>query len=149
MPDVGRSSFKLALATLATLTLAGVLCVIGPTEKSRAAASCRDGIVAAEPSRRVAVAFERRYAAWHREAKRVQFSSNTRDYISLPSYRRIVALGLRAVPLLQTKLSEDHGADFMLADAVLAICGWNRRDFAGDSAQAFRDKVLRRLKGEN
>ena len=93
-------------------------------------------------------AFERRYAAWHREARRIGFSSNTRDYISLPSYRRIVALGPHAVPLLRTKLLEDRSADFMLADAVVAICGWNRRDFASDSAQAFRDKVLRRLKGD-
>jgi hypothetical protein len=46
---------------------------------------------------------------------------------------------------LQTKLLEDRSADFMLADAVVAICGWDRRAFASDSAQGFRDKVLRRL----
>ena len=145
MPDVGRRSFRL-VPTLASLALGGVLCALAPVGQTQAAVSCGDRIVAGESSRRVAAAFERRYAAWHQEAKRIQFSSNTHDYISLPSYRRIVALGPRAVPLLQTKLLEDRGADFMLADAVVAICGWDHRAFASDSAQAFRDKVLRRLR---
>jgi hypothetical protein len=144
MPDIGRRSFRL-VPTLASFALAGVLCAIAPAEKTRAAVSCREGTVTVAPGRRVAAAFERRYAAWHREAKRIQFSSNTHDYISLPSYRRIVALGPHAVPLLQTKLLEDRSGDFMLADAVVAICGWDRRAFASDSAQGFRDKVLRRL----
>jgi hypothetical protein len=130
---------------LASVTLVAVLCTIASASQTHGAASCHAGSAAAEPSRRVAAAFERRYAAWHREAKRIQFSSNTHDYISLPSYRRIVALGPRAVRLLQTKLLEDRGIDFMLADAVVAICGWDRRAFASESAQAFRDKVLRRL----
>src|SRR5262249_21233546 len=129
MPDVGRRSFRL-MPMLASLALGSVLCALAPAGQTRASVSCRDRIVAAEPGRSVAAAFERRYAAWYREAKRIQFSSNTHDYISLPSYRRIVALGFPAVPLLQTKLLEDHGADFMLADAVVAICGWDRRDFA-------------------
>src|SRR5690349_8805560 len=98
MRDLGRSGFRLALPMVASFALGGALCAIAPAEKTHAAVSCRDGIVAAEPSRRVAAAFERRYAAWHREAKRIQFSSNTHDYISLPSYRRIVALGFPAVP---------------------------------------------------
>jgi hypothetical protein len=37
----------------------------------------------------------------------------------------------------------------VLADAVVQICGWDRRDFASDSAQAFRDKVLPRLRGRD
>src|SRR5262249_47263929 len=107
MPDAGRRGLWLAMPTLTSLTFAGVLCVIAPPEKSQAAASCHGGSAAAAPGRRVAAAFERRYATWHREAKRIQFSSRTHDYISLPSYRRIVALGPHAVPLLQTKLLED------------------------------------------
>lgn len=35
----------------------------------------------------------------------------------------------------------------MLADAVVEICGWDRPALANDSAQVFRDNVLRRLTG--
>jgi hypothetical protein len=85
--------------------------------------------------------------AWRREAKGVQFSSNTHDYIALPAYRRIIGLGRAALPFLEKKLSQDRGADFMLADAVVEICGWDRRALADDSAQGVRDKVLRQLRG--
>jgi len=35
----------------------------------------------------------------------------------------------------------------MLARAVVEICDWDRQTFASDSEQAFRDKILRKLKG--
>jgi len=44
-------------------------------------------------------------------------------------------------------MAQDRDADFMLARAVVEICGWDRQAFASDSEQAFRDKILRKLKG--
>jgi hypothetical protein len=90
--------------------------------------------------------FERLYSAWHVESDAIRFSSNTYDYIGLPSYRKIVALGKAALPALEQKMAEDQGLDFMLAFAVVEICGWDRREFRGGSEQEFRDRVLRKLR---
>jgi len=92
------------------------------------------------------VEFERFYAAWHQECEAIRYSSNTHDYIELPDYRKMVLMGRPALPLLEKKLSEDRADDFMLADAVVEICGWDRRDFSSKSEQEFRDDVLKKLK---
>jgi hypothetical protein len=91
--------------------------------------------------------FAQFYQAWHRQGEAIQFSSNTRDYIALPAYRGIVGLGRPAVPLLAEVLVRDRGGDFMLAHAVIEICGWDSQSFDSNSEQALRDKVLRRLGG--
>jgi hypothetical protein len=99
------------------------------------------------PSKAAAVAeFERVYAAWHQESDTIRFSSNTFDYIRLPSYRKIVAIGKPVLPALEQKMAEDKGLDFMLAFAVVEICGWDAREFRGGSEQEFRDRVLRKLR---
>lgn len=92
--------------------------------------------------------FNRLYDAWHLESEGIRFSSNTHDYVSLPSFQKIVGLGPGAIPLLREKLIQDGDGDFMLAEAVAAICGWNRADFTGENEQAFRDQVLQRLRSE-
>lgn len=92
--------------------------------------------------------FERLYSAWHQEAEKIRLSSNTYDYIGLPSYRKIVAMGKPALPALEQKLAEDKGRDFFLAFAVVEICGWDRREFRGGSEQEFRDRVLRKLRAK-
>jgi hypothetical protein len=116
--------------------------------------SCGDGNAAlrqsasgAMASRNAAGKFERLYRTWHRQSEAIQYSSNTGDYIALPAYRGIVDLGQAALPFLEKKLAQDRDADFMLARAVVEICGWDRQTFASDSEQAFRDKILRKLKG--
>jgi hypothetical protein len=86
------------------------------------------------------------YSAWHQECETIRFSSNTYDYISLPSYRKIVAIGKPALPYLEQKMAEDKGLDFMLAFGVVEICGWDREGFRGGSEQEFRDRVLRKLR---
>ena len=98
------------------------------------------------PTGATAAEFERWYAAWHDESQTIRNSSNTYDYIGLPSYRRIVALGSPALPALEQKMVEDKGLDFMLAFAVVEICGWDRQEFRGGSEQEFRDRVLRKLR---
>jgi hypothetical protein len=90
--------------------------------------------------------FEQLYAAWHKECGTIQYSSNVHDYIVLPSYRRMVGLGRPALPFLQRKMSEDADGDFMLAYAVVEICGWDQLDFKSGSEQEFRDQVLQKLK---
>jgi hypothetical protein len=89
--------------------------------------------------------FDALYVAWHRESAVIAVSSRTGDYVGLPSYRKIVALGPVAVPYIAEKLSGDSGSDFMLAEAVVEICGWNRSEVADASAQKVRDRVRRRL----
>lgn len=74
--------------------------------------------------------------------------SRTGDYVALPSFREIVALGEPAVPLLAQQMARDEGLDFMLAYAVLEIRGWDRREFVGGSEQDLRDQVLARLRDE-
>ena len=139
------------MRTIALLAaaLAGVVCTLTADGRAFAATSCHDGIKpAAHRPPGAAAKFERLYRAWHQESRNISFSSNTQDYVALPSYRRIVHLGRGALPSLTKKLAQDRDADFMLADAVVEICGWDRRGFASDSAQAFRDKVLHRLRDE-
>jgi hypothetical protein len=89
---------------------------------------------------------ERLYLAWHQECERIGYSSNTYDYIGLPSYRKIVAIDKPALPFLEHKMVQDKGLDFMLAFAVVEICGWDRQEFRGGSEQDFRDKVLKKLR---
>jgi hypothetical protein len=122
-------------------TFADRLAIAGP--------SCGGGNATVRQSaiQNVAAKFERLYRTWHRQSETIRFSSNTGDYVALPAYRSIVGLGQAALPFLEEKLTQDRDADFMLARAVVEICGWDRQAFASDSEQAFRDKVLRKLKG--
>jgi hypothetical protein len=147
MPYAEAMSTPMRTIVLLATALAGVLCGVTGDGSAVAGASCHDGGSPAVASKGTAATFERLYKAWHREAEAIRFSSNTHDYVALPSYRRIVGLGRAALPFLERKLSQDRDADFMLADAVVEICGWDRRALANDSAQVFRDNVLRRLRG--
>jgi len=100
----------------------------------------------ASPKEATEAEFGRLYSAWHQECEAIRVSSNTYDYIGLPSYRKIVAMGKPALPYLEQKMAEDKGLDFMLAFAVVEICGWDRQEFRGGSDQEFRDRVLRKLR---
>jgi hypothetical protein len=93
-----------------------------------------------------ATEFDSLYADWHRECEKIAVSSRTLDYTALPSYRKIVALGRPVLPFLEEKLSANKAGDFMLADAVVEICGWDRHDFKTGSGQQFRGEVLQKLK---
>jgi hypothetical protein len=91
--------------------------------------------------------FERLHAAWRKESEGIGRSSRTSDYISLPAFRKIVAMGKPALPLLKQKMAADKDLDFFLAFAVVEICGWDRTDFRGGlGEQDFRDRVLARLR---
>ena len=100
----------------------------------------------APPKEEAATGFERLYSAWHQECETIRSSSNTYDYIGLPSYRKIVAVGKPALPSLERTMAEDKRLDFMLAFAAVEICGWDKREFRGGSEQEFRDRVLRELR---
>jgi hypothetical protein len=127
-------------------TIADRPAIAGPScDDSSAAVRQAAPVVMAR--RNTAAKFERLYRTWHRESEPIQYSSNTGDYIKLPAYRGMVDLGRAALPFLEKKLAQDRDADFMLAHAVVEICGWDRQAFASDSEQAFRDKILRKLKG--
>jgi hypothetical protein len=146
-----RPTTKIAL--LAAIVAAS-FCVTIADRRAIAGPSCGDGNAAvrqsasdARASRNAAPKFDRLYRTWHRQSEAIRYSSNTNDYIALPAYRRIVDLGQAALPFLEKKLTQDCEADFMLAHAVVEICGWDRQAFASDSEQAFRDKILRKLKG--
>jgi hypothetical protein len=137
-----------------TAIVAASICATIADRRAIAGPSCGDGNAAvrqaasgAMASRNAAGKFERLYRTWHRQSDVIRYSSNTGDYIALPAYRGIVDLGQAALPSLEKKLAQDRDADFMLARAVVEICGWDRQTFASDSEQAFRDKVLHKLKG--
>ena len=125
-----NTSRALIASTLAVVLLAG----------------CHHSVV--PPPRDTGLAeFESLYAVWHQEAYAIRQSSNTYEYIGLPSYRKIIALGRAALPALEQKMAEDKGLDFMLAFAVVEICGWDREEFRGAGGeQGFRDRVLRKLR---
>jgi hypothetical protein len=146
-----RPTTKIAFLTA---IVAASFCVTIADRQAIAGPSCGDGNAAARQSASGATAsrnaggkFERLYRTWHRQSDAIRYSSNTNDYIALPAYRGIVGLGQAALPFLERKLAQDRDADFMLARAVVEICGWDRQAFASDSEQAFRDKILRKLKG--
>jgi hypothetical protein len=146
-----RPTAKIAFLTA---IVAAAFCVTIADRRAIAGPSCGDGNAAARQSapsatasRNMAGKFERLYRTWHRQSDAIRYSSNTGDYIKLPAYRGIVDLGQAALPFLERKLVQDRDADFMLAHAVVEICGWDRQAFASGSEQAFRDKILRKLKG--
>jgi hypothetical protein len=146
---VHRPTAKIAFLTA---IVAASFCVTIADRRAIAGPSCGDGNAAVRQSasgasRNAAGKFERLYRTWHRQSDAIRYSSNTGDYIKLPAYRGIVDLGQAALPFLENKLAQDRDADFMLARAVVEICGWDRQAFASDSEQAFRDKILRKLKG--
>ncbi len=92
------------------------------------------------------VKFEDFYQAWHQESKAISDSSRTSDYIGLPSYRKIVALGQASVPLLERKMRLHRELDFMLAFAVVEIHGWSNKEFIGEGGeQGFAVRVLQKL----
>jgi len=98
------------------------------------------------PGEKAVIEFERLYSSWQQECETIRFSSNTYDYIRLPSYREIVGMGKPALPSLERKMVENKGLDFMLAFAAVEICGWDRQEFRGGSEQEFRDRVLQKLR---
>ena len=146
-----RPTTKIAFLTA---IVAASFCVTIADRRAIAGPSCGDGNAAVRQSASGATAtrnaggkFERLYRTWHQQSETIRYSSNTNDYIALPAYRGIVDLGQAALPFLEKKLVRDRDGDFMLARAVVEICGWDRQAFASDSEQAFRDKILRKLKG--
>src|ERR1700680_2950918 len=146
-----RPTAKIAFLTA---IVAASFCVTIADLRAIAGPSCGDGNAAATQSasgatasRNTAGKFERLYRTWHRQSDAIRYSSNTGDYIALPAYRGIVDLAQAALPFLEKKLAQDRDGDFMLARAVVEICGWDRQAFASDSEQGFRDKILRKLKG--
>ena len=146
-----RSTTKIAFLTA---IVAASFCVAIADRRAIAGPSCGDGNIAvgqsasgAAASRNAAGKFEQLYRTWHRQSDAIRYSSNTGDYVALPAYRGIVDLGQAALPFLEKKLTQDRDGDFMLARAVVEICGWDRQAFTSDSEQGFRDKVLRKLKG--
>jgi hypothetical protein len=148
---VHRPTMKIASLTV---IVAASFCATIADRRAIAGPSCGDGnaIVrqstpGAAASRNAADKFERLYGTWHRQSEAIRYSSNTGDYVALPAYRSIVDLGQAALPFLEKKLAQDRDADFMLAHAVVEICGWDRQAFTSDSEQAFRDKILRKLRG--
>jgi hypothetical protein len=137
-----------------TVIVAASFCAAIADRRAIAGPSCGDGNAAVRQSASGAIAsqnaagqFEQLYRTWHRQSDAIRYSSNTGDYIKLPAYRGIIDLGQAALPFLEKKLTQDRDADFMLAHAVVEICGWDRQAFTSDSEQAFRDKILRKLKG--
>jgi hypothetical protein len=137
-----------------TVIVAASFCAAIADRRAIAGPSCGDGNAAVRQSapgatagRNAAGKFERLYRTWRRQSDTIRYSSNTGDYIKLPAYRGIIDLGQAALPFLEKKLTQDRDADFMLAHAVVEICGWDRQAFTSDSEQAFRDKILRKLKG--
>jgi hypothetical protein len=145
----------MTIALLAAVAAASI-CTAIADRPAIAAPSCGDGSAAVRQAasgaiarRNAAAKFERLYRTWHRQSEPIQYSSNTGDYIRLPAYRGIVDLGPAALAYLEKKLAQDRDADFMLAHAVVEICGWDRQAFASESEQAFRDKILRKLKGND
>src|ERR1700730_6830118 len=150
----GAAHRPIAKIAFLTAIVAASFCVTIADRRAIAGPSCGDGNAAVRQSASGAAAsrstpgkFERLYRTWHRQSDAIRYSSNTGDYIKLPAYRGIVDLGQAALPFLEKKLTQDRDADFMLARAVVEICGWDRQTFASDSEQGFRDKILRKLKG--
>jgi hypothetical protein len=148
-----RPTTKIAfLAAVAAATFCATIAdrpaIAGPScgDDSAAVRQAASGAIA---RRNAAAKFERLYRTWHRQSEAIRYSSNTGDYIKLPTYRGIVDLGRAALPFLEKRLTQDRDADFMLAHAVVEICGWDRRAFASESEQAFRDKILRKLRGND
>lgn len=84
--------------------------------------------------------FNKYYAQWKNECKKVAVSSNTDDYTKQTGFKDIVNMGSIALPFIREKMRQ---GDFIITKAVFEICGWNR-DYFGEmrSEQELRDKVL-------
>lgn len=97
--------------------------------------------------------FNQYYQEWKDETH-LSYHSDTGWYISMPSFRKIVRLGMDAIPLIEEKIKKDkqtnwENGDFILAYAVVEIYGWDKTDFYTPEKiigeQGFCDNVLKRL----
>lgn len=89
------------------------------------------------------------HSTWQKECDGIKFSSRTTDYINLPSYRKLVALGRPALPLFYERLKNTNSLDFMLAQCVVEITGWESGEFRGElGEQEFAAKVVKKLNHE-
>ena len=72
--------------------------------------------------------FEQNVAEWKQYCESIAYSSNPNDYVNCEPYRRIVAMGKDALPLIREIYS---GPD---EDAFFPIFGWTRAigDIVGD-----------------
>ena len=93
--------------------------------------------------------FNSLHSSWRKECDEISFSSRTTDYIKLPSYRKLIALGRPSLPLFYERLKSTNGLDFMLAQGVIEITGWERNEFTGDiGEQSVAANVAKKLKHE-
>jgi len=97
--------------------------------------------------------FNQYYQEWKVDTH-MSIHSDTGWYTSRPSFRKIVGLGMDAIPLIEEKLKRDkqsnwENGDFFLAYAVVEIYGWDTADFYTPGKiigeQGFCDNVLKRL----
>ena len=88
--------------------------------------------------------FNRRYEKWQSAVHAVSQYSKSTAYTGLPEYRGLIALGREALPLLFGKLEQDEGMDFLLAEGIIAIEGWDPSGFPQTDLRERRSAVLRK-----
>jgi hypothetical protein len=89
--------------------------------------------------------FNEAYAAWRKKVEELR-GEPIASFVELPEYRAIVELGKPALDGLQRKLAEGKGLDFLLADAVIEIAGWNRDQIPATDLKERGRIVLQRLR---
>jgi hypothetical protein len=90
--------------------------------------------------------FDRRYAEWRSAARAKSMYSKSTAYTALPEYRALIALGKEALPFLIEKLEKDEEMDFLLAEGIIDIEGWNPAEFSKTDLKERRTVVLQRAK---
>lgn len=89
-----------------------------------------------------------RYAKWKARMKDMPPYSKSTAYTSLSEYQDFIALGLEAVPFLLQKLRENEGMDFLLADAIINIKGWDPTSFPQTDLEKRRLAVIEKLEDD-
>jgi len=86
--------------------------------------------------------FERHYREWRdliESTPRLRYSSKTTDFMDNEPFRRLVALGLPALPFIMAKVRD---GDFFLNNAVFEITGLTTADVVPDADETYPQQEI-------
>lgn len=87
-------------------------------------------------------AFEEHHGRWRKFIDRkpeLQLSSRTPDYTENRHYRKMISLGVPALPYIMERIAE---GDFLLNRAVLEIMEWSLSDIIPDPSKAYSEQEI-------
>ncbi|MFO0940478.1 MAG: hypothetical protein U0930_06895 [Pirellulales bacterium] len=89
--------------------------------------------------------FSQIYARWKKIEPELRIYSKTTPIKKMQEYKDFLTLGKEIIPLLEEKLRQDDGMDFVLCDVVIELSDWQEAEFPSGDMGARVRKVLEKL----